>query len=71
MLCSFLLFTAIINFLMARHRLRFVRKSKKSGRRRHRRRRHRRGRKAAAAAAAPGLTPQNLFPYGVASSLLP
>jgi hypothetical protein len=45
---------------------------RKGGRGRIHRRRHRRGgRRRAAAVAGAGVTPQNLFPYGVASSLLP
>lgn len=57
-------------FVMGRRR-RSGRKGRKGGRGRiHKRRRHRRGRRAAASVGA-GVTPQNLFPYGVASSLLP
>ena len=59
--------------MVRRRRVRFGRnKKRRSGRGVHRRRRRRggRGRRRAISAAA-GVTPQNLFPYGVATSLLP
>jgi len=55
-----------------RRRVRFSRKARRVGRkRRGGRRRHRRLGRRRAIGNTAGLTPQNMFPYGVASSLLP